>query len=69
MNLCCLNSVYVFANILCQVAELLLAKGASVNSLDSRNRTSLHYTAINDAIDVARLLAENGALINFTYAH
>ena len=69
INLCCLNSVYVFANILCQVAELLLAKGASVHSLDSRNRTSLHYTAINDAIDVARLLAENGVLINSKYAH
>ena len=59
----------MFANILCLVAELLLGKGASVNSIDSRNRTSLHYTAINDAIDVARLLAENEVLINFKYAH
>jgi ankyrin repeat protein len=42
-------------------ADALLAAGASINELDARGRTALHYAAAAGYTDVAKSLVEQGA--------
>lgn len=44
-----------------EVAELLIAKGAYVNAVDSRGKTPLHLAAGVPAYSIVRLLLQSGA--------
>jgi ankyrin repeat protein len=48
-----------------KVVELLLARGAEINSLNTRDHsTPLHYAASFGRLDVVRTLVEHGAALN-----
>ena len=47
-----------------EVAELLLANGADVNTKDYDGNTPLHWTSFNGHVEVTELLLANGADIN-----
>jgi ankyrin repeat protein len=44
-----------------EIAELLLAAGEDVDSLDQDLRTPLHYAAVKNNLDVAKVLIDHGA--------
>ncbi|HCE59250.1 MAG TPA: hypothetical protein DEQ74_00210 [Wolbachia sp.] len=46
-----------------RLAELLIERGADVNSKDARGRTPLHYAAIQGHIEVAKVFINKGACI------
>ena len=45
------------------IIQLLLEKGASVNSMDTTGRTPLSHAAEKGAVEVVRLLLKNGSYI------
>ncbi|GAB5588204.1 hypothetical protein Unana1_03104 [Umbelopsis nana] len=47
-----------------KVVQFLLAHGASVNTIDNRGRTSLHYAAKRDALEIAEMLLNSGVAVN-----
>lgn len=48
------------------MVELLLVNGADVNSVDRRNRTSLHNAADKNLDKIANILINHGANVNAT---
>jgi len=49
----------------CAVRELLQACPESVNDIDYGSRTPLHYAARKGRVEVATLLLENGAAVDY----
>ena len=47
-----------------EICQLLVAKGATVDALDSGDRTPLYYAITLEKLDVTRYLLENGANLN-----
>jgi len=50
-----------------EIAELLIAEGASVNAWDGDGLYPLHYAALNNHKEIAELLIAEGANLNASY--
>ena len=56
--------LYEVANNAAEVAKVLIANDADVNTKDNFGNTPLHWAAIRNATEVAKLLIDNGTDVN-----
>ena len=59
--LCYLNTEPCRFRVNFQMVQLLLEKGATINTFDKKDRRAVHWTAFQGHIDVVRLLVNFGA--------
>ena len=48
----------------CEIADILIKRGADVNARDNTGRTPLHFACQSGNINLVNMLIENGALVN-----
>lgn len=66
ISVMCLVSLtdFVYFSSHCDLVELLIEHGASVNAFDKRDRRALHWASYMGHESVVKILLQNGAEVN-----